>query len=68
MKIVIKLKEVLQERNITQKELANLTGIREASISELVRSSKTGVNKEQLGKIATALHITDIRELLDFEN
>lgn len=68
MKIVIKLKEVLQERNMTQKELAKRTGIREASISELVRSSKTGVNKEQLGKIATALHITDIRELFDFEN
>ena len=67
MKVVIKLKEVLEKQNMTQKELAQLTGMREASISELARSSKTGVNKEQLGKIATALHITDIRELLDFE-
>lgn len=52
---------------MTQKELAQRTGIRESTISELSRGAKTGINFQYLGKIAEALNITDIRELIDFE-
>lgn len=68
MKIVVKLKEALEKRNMTQKELAQLAEIRESSISELSRGVRTGVNKDHLSKIATVLGITDIRDLIDFEN
>ncbi|MCU7667613.1 helix-turn-helix domain-containing protein [Bacillus thuringiensis] len=68
MKVVIKLGEVLKKRGMTQKELAKLTGIRESGISALVRCSQTSFNKEQLATIATVLKITDIKELIDFED
>lgn len=66
-KIKLKIKEAITSRNMTQKELAQRTGIRESTISELSRGAKTGINFQYLGKIAEALNITDIRELIDFE-
>lgn len=69
MKINIKclLKEVLEKRNITQKELATLTNMREATISEIVRDSRTTYNKEHLSKIMEILEITDLNEILKVE-
>lgn len=67
MKVRVKLKDVLTTRNMTQKELAQKIGVREASISDFVHAT-TSVNKELLAKIATTLNITDIRELIDFED
>lgn len=66
-KIKLKIKEVITSRNMTQKELARITGIRESTISELSRGTKTAINFQYLGKIAEALNITDIRELIDCE-
>lgn len=66
-KIQLKVKDALTSRNITQKELAKMTGIRESTISDIVRNTRTGVNYEHLSKIAEALEITDIRELIDYE-
>lgn len=65
MKIRVKLRDVLQKRNITQKALAEETGLRQCTISVICNDKQTTVNKEQMGKIATALGITDIRELLE---
>ena len=61
----VRLKEVLEERGIKQKELAELTGIRESTISDIVRGSRTVINFEHLGKIAEALKIEDIREIVE---
>jgi putative transcriptional regulator len=65
--IVIKLDKVLAGRNKTQKELAELTGIRPAAISELYNNQRKSINKEHLEKIADALEIEDIRELIALE-
>ena len=64
MKLHVRLKPILVERNITQKDLAAATGLRQNTISELCNESRTTINKEQLGKIAEALQITDAGELL----
>ena len=61
--VKLKVKEILEERKITQKKLAEVSGIRESTISDIVRGART-----VLSKIAEALEITDIRELIDFEN
>lgn len=66
--IKLKIKELLEQRNMTQKELSMLTGIRESTVSEIVRGSKTVLNFGHLSRIAEALQITDIRELVDFED
>ena len=59
MVIKLKIKGLLVKRGITQKELSKLTGIRESTISEIVRESKTVLNFEHLARIAEALDFED---------
>ena len=66
-KVKLKVKELLEERNITQKKLAQISGIRESTISDIVRGTRTGINFEHLSKIAEALEIDNISQLIDFE-
>ena len=61
------VKELLEEKQLTQKKLAELAGVRESTISDIVRGSRTVINFEHLGKIATALEINDIRKIIDLE-
>lgn len=49
---------------MTQKTLAEITGIRESTISDISRGSRTVMNFEHIAKIAEALEISDIRELV----
>lgn len=65
--VKLKVRDVIESRNIKQKELAELSGIRESTISDIVRGTRTVINFEHLSKIAEALDITDIRDLIDFE-
>lgn len=61
------MKDALEKRELSQKRLAEMSGIRESTISDIVRGTRTVINFEHLSKIAEALEITDIRELIDFE-
>ena len=49
-KVKLKVKELLEERNITQKKLAQISGIRESTISDIVRGTRTVINFEHLSK------------------
>ncbi len=66
-KIRIRLKELLDERGMTQKEFAKLSGMRESQVSVICRNTGTGINKEHLEKIAEVLQITDIHDLIEFK-
>lgn len=66
MNIEIKLKELLKEINMEQKELAELTGLSSRTVSELVNNKTERIPKAALVKIAIALNVNDIRELIDF--
>ena len=66
-KVKLKVKELLEERNITQKKLAQISGIRESTISDIVRGTRTVINFEHLSKIAEALEIDNISQLINFE-
>lgn len=57
--------ELLEERNMTQKELAKLTGIRPAGISELCSNQRKSITRTHIEKIAEALEISDVRELFE---
>lgn len=61
----IDLKTALKRKNMTAKELAQKTGIREATISEMSR--RNSLNLTYIAKILEALEISDIRELLIYE-
>ncbi|MDU0882080.1 MAG: helix-turn-helix transcriptional regulator, partial [Streptococcus salivarius] len=65
--VKIKIKEVLAERGMTQGELAKLSNLTETAISIFVRGQGNSINKEYLSKIADALNITDISEILELE-
>lgn len=65
--VEVKIKNILKERGISQKQLAEMSGIREKTISDIVRGTRTVINFEHLSKIAAALHVTDIRQLIDFK-
>lgn len=65
--VKLKVKEALDKRKLSQKKLAEMSGIRESTISDIVRGTRTVINFEHLSKIAEALEVTDIRELIDFK-
>ncbi|MDQ0046679.1 MULTISPECIES: helix-turn-helix transcriptional regulator [Paenibacillus] len=67
LKLRIKLKEVLKEKGITQKQLEELSGVSQARISKLSSGDRQEVNLLMLEKIAHALDIKDISVLLQFE-
>lgn len=66
--VKLKVKEALDKRELNQKKLAEMSGIRESTISDIVRGTRTVINFEHLSKIAEALKVTDIKELIDFES
>lgn len=67
MKVIkIRLKQALKDRSLTQKQLEALSGVSQARISKLCRDDRQEVNLLMLSKIANAMEITDISELLYF--
>lgn len=65
--VKLRVKELIEEHNITQKVLSQLSGIRESTISDIVRGTRTVINFEHLSKIAEALKVKNISEIIDFE-
>lgn len=61
------LKTILNERNLTQKELAEILEEREATISDFIKLKRSTINIELLLKIASTLEIVDITEILSFK-
>lgn len=64
-KVELKLGEILKERELSQGDLHRMTGIRVATINEIVNAKKYSVNIVHLVCIMCALRITDIREIFD---
>lgn len=67
VRVRLRIKEVLEERQMTQGELSVLSGVRPAAISALTRGNIERVSLSHLEKIATALDIDDANELFAFE-
>lgn len=66
-KLRIKLGDQLERRGMSQKELAELTGIRPNAISNLVRGFVERITIDHIERIAKALEIADINELITFD-
>ncbi|MFD7525015.1 helix-turn-helix domain-containing protein [Paenibacillus chitinolyticus] len=64
-KIVIKIPELTQKRDISLRELSRLSDIRHAALSELSNGKRTNINFSHIERIADALGISDIREIID---
>lgn len=60
----LRLKELLAERNISQKEFAKMTSMREATISELINDARISYNKKYIATCMEALGLTDISQIV----
>lgn len=66
-KIKIKLKELLEERNLTQAQLAEMSQIRPNAISNLCRGYVDRLSIEHLEKICDTLQLESISQLIELE-
>ena len=64
LKLKVQLKQILKEKNMTQKELAEKTGLKPSVISEIANNQRSAINRNYIELIAAALEITDIKEIL----
>ncbi|MDM5229355.1 helix-turn-helix transcriptional regulator [Cytobacillus sp. NJ13] len=60
-----KLAQILFDRKMSQKQLCEITNIREATLSTIIRNNTLKINYEHLGTIMDALNITDFNEILE---
>lgn len=67
-KVIVKINELLQQENISLRELSRLTDIRHAALSELANQKRQNINFSHIEKIADALNIEDIRDLITIED
>lgn len=63
MRVELRLKELLKERGLEQKELAEMAGLTERTVSELCNNKVRRYPKDVLEKIMAALNIRDMNEL-----
>lgn len=63
--IVVKVKELLSTRKLSLRELSRMTDIRHAALSELANQKRQNINFSHIERIAEALEIEDIREIID---
>lgn len=66
MKLNILLKKLLKEKGMTQLELSYLSSVPQSKISMLCNNNYQELNIANLEKIATALNIKTISELMEF--
>ncbi|MFD7525013.1 helix-turn-helix domain-containing protein [Paenibacillus chitinolyticus] len=64
-KIVIKIGSLTKKRGISLRELSRLSDVRHAALSELSNGKRTNINFSHIERIADALGISDIREIID---
>lgn len=65
--INIKLKQLMKEFNVTQRDLEKMTGLSRRTISELSNNKMERIPKSALSKIGEAFALEDIRDLIDFQ-
>lgn len=65
-KLKSNLGELLKKRGWDQKKLVDVTGLNPRTISELVNDKTIRINKNALEKIADALNIDDVSEIIQF--
>ena len=67
-KVIVKINELLQQENISLRELSRLTDIRHAALSELANQKRQNINFSHIEKIADDLNIEDIRDIITIED
>jgi putative transcriptional regulator len=66
MPVKVRLNQILQERGMSQRELARLTGLRPNTISHLCSNTANSIYVDTLEVICKTLHIR-IEDLIEIE-
>lgn len=64
-KVVVKIPALTKKFNISLRELSRLSDVRHAALSELSNGKRESISFSHIERIADALNITDIREIID---
>ena len=66
--VKVRLRELLKERGMTQAELAKISRLRTTAISKLCNQMRTSIYIEHTRKVAEALDIRDMNQLISLES
>ncbi|OMD82727.1 MULTISPECIES: helix-turn-helix transcriptional regulator [Paenibacillus] len=64
-RVIVKNSELTKKHKISLRELSRISDVRHAALSELANGKRENINFSHIGKIAEALNIEDIREIID---
>jgi putative transcriptional regulator len=64
-KVIVKISELTKKHKISLRELSRLSDVRHAALSELANGKRENINFSHIVRIAEALEIQDIREIID---
>ena len=67
-RLVVHIQELVKKHNISLRELSRRADIDIARLSELSSGKRQRINIEYIERIAEALNIDDIREILTIED
>lgn len=62
--IRLRINEILKEREMSQKALCELSGLRPTTVSEMCRGVRTTVNLQHLETLIDTLEIEDFNQIL----
>ncbi|MBM7687509.1 transcriptional regulator [Enterococcus ureilyticus] len=62
--IRLKINEILKEKEMNQKELCEISGLRPTTVSEMCRGVRSTVNLKHLEMLIDALEIEDFNQIL----
>lgn len=64
-KVVVNIDKLVKKHQISLRELSRLADVRHAALSELANHKRQNINFGHIERIADALNIIDIREIID---
>lgn len=64
-RVTVKIKELTKKHNISLRELSRLSDVRHAALSELANGKRESISFSHIERIAEALGIKDIREIIE---
>lgn len=67
VKVKVRLNDLLSDYDLSLNQLHLLTGIRRATLSEIANNKRQRIQLEHIEKIANALEIEDINEIITLQ-
>jgi putative transcriptional regulator len=66
-RITIQLKEFMKQNNLRQQDVAEKTGLKQSTVSEIANGRRDSINKVYMEKIINAYNINDLNKLIKIE-